>query len=121
MKNYEKPLEPIEVSATYPVVQRGKFERLKGFRIMVTYSGFADVFFRKNFGAGVGILPTSRGCKIGYRTYDPNKNQLVVEYKFRDGLFLTDALVRANDFRATVQEIITEIAQEKSRVGFYQG
>lgn len=93
MKQCKNVLQPIEVLGVYPVLKNTY--ALKGFRVTVTYNGNANL---------VDVLPAKRGCKFGKVQCEKDKTK--IDYVFRDGLFLSDAMGRAVDFKKDVQEII---------------
>lgn len=105
-----KPLEPVAVSDVYTVVQHGRYEKLKGFRVTVTYNASADVTTKRNWNA-----PKQPGARFGGMTYC--NGQLEVDYIFKNCLFLPEPMERANKFRALINNIIAE----KDKVGMYIG
>ena len=96
MKKRKDILQPIEVSGIYPVLKNT--HTLKGFRVTVTYNGNANVK------SGADVLPVKCGCKFGKAQFENGKTK--IDYVFHDGLFLSDAMGRAVDFKKDVQEII---------------
>ena len=104
-RNKPKMMQPVSVGDIYPVVRKSKKKDvLQGFKLTVTYDGFIPNNSKKL--SQMGLISGGRGSKWTFIESDTKKHQTVVEYFFRNGLFMPEPLNRANKLRDNVQGMI---------------
>lgn len=105
--NNTRMLKPVDVSSIYPVKSKSKKgDRLKGFKVTVTYDGFAWNSNKKKFGAG--ILSGGYGSRLNSIVFDVKKEQTVAEYFFRNGPLFPEPFGRAGNFHGIIQGMIKD-------------